>query len=141
MKNNIITENIDKVLRGVIITLGLVLGFMLFAILYTFFNEVEYTYNDKDDFYYALKNGRYDSFFEYYAENISSGLAEEEELQEYYAVAKYYQTAILYKAYYMYGENETAEEFYEEMQELEKEMGALKEFKKDILNKLEIDLE
>lgn len=113
---------IATILNIVIIVLCLVLVIMLALAI----ESVHSTFMwraDGDSFYYAIKDGNYDTVVEYYHRNIQAGHEDDADMKEYYGVAKYYEAASLYKAYSDAGNAEQAKRYRERMNSAQNEMG------------------
>lgn len=109
MKNNI--QNMDikrKVLNGIIIVLALIL---IGRIAYTIkaFSEI---YNEdylESHLLYRLKDEDFGSMVLTYHSNVAQGFGDKKELQDYHAIAEYYEAAAYYKMYMEAGDLERAE--------------------------------
>ena len=91
---------------------------------------------DADSFYYRLSDGDFGSMVEMYYSNESIGAKADEELQQYYAIARYYEAACWYRAYA--GRSETAD-YLAAMERAEKDMGPLAFVAEDIRESLKIE--
>jgi len=91
---------------------------------------------DADSFYYRLSDGDYAAMVELYYSNESIGAKADGELQQYYAIARFYEAACWYKAYE--GRSETAR-YLADMQQAESDMGSLAFVAEDIRGALEIE--
>lgn len=88
---------------------------------------------DADSFYYRLSDGDFGSMVEMYYSNESIGAQADEELQQYYAIARYYEAACWYRAY---AGREEAARYLADMTTAECNMGELSFVAEDIRTKL-----
>ena len=94
---------------------------------------------DADSFYYRLSDGDYGAMVEMYYSNESNNVKPDEELEMYYAVAKYFEAASWYKAYSEAGDSQWMVVYREAMDEAEAEMESLSMLAEDICLALEIE--
>ena len=90
---------------------------------------------DADSFYYRLSDGDFAAMVEMYYSNESIGERADEELQQYYAIARFYEAACWYRAY---EERDEAERYRADMQRAEADMGDLSFVAGDIRAALDI---
>lgn len=103
-----------------VLTVALVLAF-IFAV--SSFRDALSLGYDADSFYYRLSDGDYGAMVEMYYENESLGIRPDEELQPYYAIARFFEAACWYRAY---EGREEAEGYLSRMREAEADMGELR---------------
>lgn len=101
------------------------------------FQETYYSYSE-DSFYYRLVDGDYASMVTMYYENKANDREEDENLEEYYGVAKYFEAASYYKIYNEIGDTVRANFQREKMQAALEEMGDLAGEEQRIKEKLDI---
>ena len=90
---------------------------------------------DADSFYYRLSDGDFGAMVEMYYSNESMGAKADEELRQYYAIARFYEAAIWYRAYA--GQPEAAD-YLAKMDEARGAMGELSFVAEDIRSQLKI---
>lgn len=78
---------------------------------------------EADTFQYRLEDEDYQSMVEMYYSNQATGKANSKKYAEYYAVARYYEAAAMYKAYSEDGDSERAGKAYAAMEEAAAELG------------------
>lgn len=88
---------------------------------------------------FRIEKEEYHELMPIYYYNIMSGYESNEEELEYYGVARYYDVAVIYKAYLVIGNEEMASKYKEKMQEAEKMMGGWIIAKEGIHKQLGID--
>lgn len=101
-----------------------------------------YDYDTTTDVYtlsYCIQNKDYAQLVKLMYQNETEELEADEELQEYYAVARYFEAASMYKAYVDAGEKEKANQKLLIMNEQEKLTGELQFVIENINEKLKID--
>lgn len=119
-----------------------VLSVMLILLTFTFAAGVfdyqrDYIMDEEDMIYYVrFQNYHYLTEQMYYqqAKNVKPS----EDMKMLYAVAHYYENAVMYQAYAESGESQKAQEKYEKMQQYEGQMGDYAFAKEDIWNLLGI---
>ncbi len=87
------------------------------------FDAYSQPYKNEDMFYYQVEEERYSYLINCYYRNTFSGFEGNADEQEYYGIAKYYEAAVLYRAYDVYGREEWADKFLERMEAAEEDMG------------------
>ncbi|MBQ9141103.1 MAG: hypothetical protein IJX63_04835 [Lachnospiraceae bacterium] len=92
-----------------------------------------------NSFYYKIDDERYYSMVGAYHSNTQAGFEGDEDMQEYYGVAKYFEAASLYHAYQVAGNEEMAELFSQKMKLAEEEMGGWSVTREPILKYLGIE--
>lgn len=95
---------------------------------------------DADSFYYRLEDEDFGQMVEMYYANEAAGIDADEELKQYYGVAKYFEAASYYKAYQEAEDSEQALKYQGKMQEAQNEMGELNFLSDRICEKLEITI-
>lgn len=90
---------------------------------------------DADSFYYRLSDGDFGTMVEMYYDNESIGAKADEELQQYYAVARFYEAACWYRAYEGRGE---AARYLADMESAARDMGSLAFLAEEIAEQLKI---
>lgn len=101
-----------------------------------------YDYDTTTDVYtlsYCIQNKDYAQLVKLMYQNETEELEADEELQEYYAVARYFEAASMYKAYVDAGEKEKVNQKLLIMNEQEKLTGELQFVIENINEKLKID--
>lgn len=127
-----------------IIILNIVIGVLVFFLLITgvyALEEFSYEFDNgykEESFLYRIKDERYNEMVRMYHENEAYGKEFDEEGQEYYAIAKYYEAASFYKTFSEAGDTMRTERYLEKMQKAEEEMGAMSFVKDKIDEKLGI---
>ena len=127
-----------------IIILNVVIGVLVFFLLITgiyALEEFSYEFDNgykEDIFLYRIKDERYNEMVRMYHENEAYGKEFDEEGQEYYAIAKYYEAASFYKAFSEAGDTERMERYLDKMEDAEEDMGAMSFTKDKIDEKLGI---
>lgn len=94
---------------------------------------------DESTFVYILEAQDYSRLLERYRLNVGSSGEEDEDLAEFYAVAKYYEAAFFYKAYEEGKDTERAAKQKELMDAAATQMGEFAFTKSDIDTKLGIE--
>ena len=124
------------------IVLDIVIGIMsvlaVGAVIFTinmFAEEWNYSY-DAESFYYRLESEDYRDMVEMYYMNESAGVKPDEELEQYYGVAKYFEAASYYKVYQDDGDEEQMAKYLNRMEMAEEQMGVLSIAAEDIDDKL-----
>lgn len=72
---------------------------------------------------FRIEQEEYHELVKTYYYNTMSGYKSTEEEEEYYGVARYYDVAVVYKAYLTAGKEQMAQKYREKMQEAETMMG------------------
>lgn len=127
-----------------IIILNVVIGVLVFFLLITgiyALEEFSYEFDNgykEDIFLYRIKDERYNEMVRMYHENEAYGKEFDEEGQEYYAIAKYYEAASFYKAFLEAGDTQRMERYLDKMEDAEEDMGAMAFTKDKIDEKLGI---
>lgn len=115
----------------------IVVGALAFAI--SMFRE-EYSYHyTADSLYYRLEDEDFGSLVEMYYANEAAGVKADEDMKEYYGVARYFEAASYYKLYAQAQDGAKAEYYQTQMEEARKQMGALSFLDEKILEKLGIE--
>jgi len=115
----------------------IVVGALAFAI--SMFRE-EYSYHyTADSLYYRLEDEDFGSLVEMYYANEAAGVKADEDMKEYYGVARYFEAASYYKLYAQVQDGAKAEYYQTQMEEAKKQMGALSFLDEKILEKLGIE--
>ena len=99
-----------------------------------------FTY-DEDNFFYGIQGERYESIVGYMYKNEACGVKPSGDMEECYAVARYYEAASYYKAYEQAGDSSQAAQKRAIMKEEETRMGELSYVKNKIDAALKIDFE
>lgn len=134
----------DKKTKGKIIFLNIaivLLALILIPFLFLVLEELKYSGRvqyKESTFAYRLEDGHYGSMVEYYHENVASHMEDEGNMEEYYAVARFYEAALYYKAFLNAGDETRSALYAEKMKEAQKELGSLTGFDKKILKQLEL---
>lgn len=129
---------VNVVLDIVIVLLCLALvGAVAFAI-DMYMESFAWSY-DADSFYYRLSDRDYGAMVDMYYSNESNNVKPDEELEMYYAVAKYFEAASWYKAYSEAGDSQWMTVYREAMDEAKAQMGSLNMLAEDIRLALEIE--
>lgn len=97
-----------------------------------------YSY-ETDSFYYRLQDEAFGQMVEMYYTNEAAGVKADEELQQYYGVAKYFEAASYYKAYQDVEDGQQMLKYQEKMELAEEEMGELDFLSEKIYEKLGIE--
>jgi len=114
-------RGINRLLDVLIGLLALALvGAAIFAVS-SFRDSLDLGY-DADSFYYRLTDGDYGAMVEMYYTNESLGIRADEELRQYYAIARYYEAASWHNAY---RDREEAARYLTEMEAARADMGPL----------------
>ncbi len=95
------------------------------------------TYSE-NTMYYRLDDGDFYQMVEGYHMNLQEGHKASAEMQEYYGVAKFYEAASMYKAFYETGDIERAARELEKMNLARPEMGGWAMVETKILEQLDI---
>lgn len=113
------------ILNLVIIILAVVLVMTMFSAISATYDAVtDYSYsNEEDDFIWRLEYEDYADLVRYYYNNCGSNGKEEENLQEYYNLAKYFEAAFHHKIYEESGDTVRAEKYKAIMDEVAAELG------------------
>lgn len=115
----------------------IVVGALVFAI--SMFRE-EYSYHySEDSLYYRLEEEDFGSLVEMYYANEAAGVKADEDMKEYYGVARYFEAASYHKLYAEAQDAAKAEHYRMQMKEAKKQMGALSFLDQKILEKLGIE--
>lgn len=127
-----------------IIILNIVIGVLVFFLFITgtyALEEFRYEFDNgykEESFIYRIRDEDYDEIVRMYHENQAYGVEFDEEGQEYYAVAKYYEAASFYKAFSKAGDTVRMERYLHKMQDAAAKMGAMSFTKEKIDEKLGI---
>lgn len=100
----------------IIIALCIVLACAIIYGFGQFMGYERYRY-DTGSFYYSLQSGQYSQMVSMYYNNQSSKGTDSDDIEPYYAVARYFEAASFYKAYMDAGETEAAEKRRIQMEE------------------------
>lgn len=123
---------VNLVLDIVIVLLCLALvGAVAFAVS-SFHDSLGWAY-DADSFYYRLSDGDYGAAVEMYYLNQAYDAKADAELQQYYAVARYFEAASFCRAYSDAREDGWVQHYMQRMDEAERDMGPLS-FEADKIN-------
>lgn len=118
-------------------------GLMVLLMTITLISETRiatpYYYKDST-FVWSLNEGNYNNMVEYYHENEGKGIKVNAQMQEYYAVARYYEAAVYYRAFDHAGDSVRAEYYLGKMQEAGRDFGELDGLKSGIRKQLNINL-
>ena len=137
MENRYDAEKIDKILSIAIKVLTVVFAVMVLFLLFAIKDDIRTGY-DASYFHNDVVNSRYYDILYGRSYNIEINKKATKELEEYYAVAMYFEAASLYKAYKVYGDEELATFYEKRMHEFENGMGSLKNVKKDVDKQLNL---
>ncbi len=88
-------------------------------------NETYASSYDTESFYYRLNDESYAQMVEMYYSNEMADVEADEELEQYYGVAKYFEAASYYVMYQKAGDQEKVIKYQEEMAEAKEDMGEL----------------
>lgn len=121
------------------VILDLVIGFLCVVLVGTgifaiqrFHEDWSFSY-DADSFYYRLQDEDFGQMVEMYHVNEAAGAKADEELMQYYGVAKYFEAASCYKAF--------QESIYlEKMNTAKEQMGELNFVSETICEKLSLEI-
>lgn len=120
----------------------IVLSVMLFLLTVTFLIEtVDYQRSYKvteGDMINYVRYQEYDVLVECMYSNEANGIKPTGDMEELYAVALYYENAVLYQAYQVSGNADEAQKKYNRMKECEGQMGDFAFAKEEIWNLLGI---
>ena len=124
------------------VVLDIVIGIMsvlaVGAVIFTinmFAEEWSYSY-DAESFYYRLESEDYRDMVEMYYMYETAGVKPDEELQQYYGVAKYFEAASYYKVYHDAEDEEQMAKYLNRMEMAREQMGVLSIAAEDIDDKL-----
>ena len=124
------------------VVLDIVIGIMsvlaVGAVIFTinmFAEEWSFSY-DAESFYYRLESEDYRDMVEMYYMNETAGVKPDEELEQYYGVAKYFEAASYYKVYHDAEDEEQMAKYLNRMEMAREQMGALNIAAEDIDDKL-----
>lgn len=78
---------------------------------------------DSEDLYYSLREEKYAQLADQTSKNRMYGMGEDIDLQEYYAVADYYEAAIQYRLCLEAGDADRAETWLAKMNDAERRLG------------------
>lgn len=107
-----------------------------FAI-FSFGENYSYSY-EADSFYWRLEDEDFARMVEMYYANEAAGVEADEEMQQYYGVAKYFEAASYYKAYQEAQDLKNMELYYDKMESAMLEMNELDFLGETICKKLKI---
>lgn len=132
---------VNKVKNGILNVVIAALVILLAVMTWAALEEVSYSSYayDEDSFYWCLENEDYSRMITMYYTNLAEGKENDKSLQEYYAVANYFEAAADYKLYFQSGETERAEKLRNKMEEAYIRMGDLTVVKNKIDKKLGIE--
>lgn len=131
-------KGLEVALNVIIIFMVLILLIMTLITATNFKDTIMFHY-DTDDFAYDMGYKEYGGMVYKYYQNKAMNYQGNQELQEYYGVAKFYEAATLYKAYMTMGDTENSTFFQEKMKGAEAEMGDWIVLKEEILKELELN--
>lgn len=132
------TEKLDKILSIAIKVLIVVFAIIVLFLLFAIKDDIRTGY-DASYFHDDVVNSRYYEMLYAHAYNIEIDKKTTKELEEYYAVAGYFEAASLYKAYGIYGDEELVNFYEDKMNDFEKSMGSLASVKQDINKQLNLE--
>ncbi len=93
------TDGKLRVMNIVIIVLAIIMAIALMRAVGEFYDIFTGYYTEEYTFIHSMENEEYGRMVEAYHDNCRKGYGDKEELQEYYAVARYYEAAFYYKMY------------------------------------------
>lgn len=131
-------------LKGSQFFLDLAIGFLCIVLLFSVIKMVqEFMYNyqvsySANSFQYRLEEESYSNMVRMYYENQAANVKKSAQLQEYYAVALYFEAASYYKAYQETGDTARAQVQQEKMNECAENLGDFAFVRESIDEKLEI---
>ena len=134
----------DRKTKGKILILNIaivLLALILIPFIFIFLEEWKYSRHTgykENTFAYRLEDGRYGSMVEYYHENEANHIEDNGNITEYYAVARFYEAALYYKAFLDAGDDARAAVYAEKMKAAQRDLGSLEGFDKKILKQLEL---
>ncbi|MBO5209560.1 MAG: hypothetical protein J6B68_09490 [Lachnospiraceae bacterium] len=130
--------NKNLILNIIIIVLSVVLFFLTIAFLIGIMDyQRGYKVTESDMINY-VRYQEYDSLVDTVYNNEANGVKHTGDMEELYAVAYYYENAVLYHAYQVSGDSKGAQEKYHKMEEYESQMGDYAFAKEEIWNLLGI---
>ncbi|MCM1387229.1 MAG: hypothetical protein NC231_07885 [Bacillus sp. (in: Bacteria)] len=131
----------NKVMNIMIAALSVVLFLQIFLFAgYVLERELVYGYDsDEEDLVNDMKYQDYDNLLNAVHQNEAMGVQKEGEMEALYAVAYYYENAMMYHAYRTAGDREKAQQRYDKMLEYEMQMGEYSFAKEEILDYLGIE--
>ena len=116
----------------------LIVGSGAFAV--SMFNEnFGYSY-DSDAFYWRLEDENFSQMVEMCYANEAAGVEADEELEQYYGVARYFEAASYYKMYQDADDSEQMNKYLERMENAKTLMGELSFLSEKIHEKLDIEM-
>lgn len=124
-----IKEHIFNIIIGI---LCVVLVITTFVTVGNFLDHMRILTYDEEDFLYCIQSENYCEMVGYMHSNEVNGVKATKDMEECYAVARYYEAASMYKAYKAVGKNAKAEEQEEIMKEQLAMMGELSYVAEDI---------
>lgn len=117
-------SNIKLIVLNIVI---IIMAFILVVLAWNSLREVFYSFStyqyEAQSFVYALESEDYGRIVTMYNENCNNGYGDNQNLQEYYGVAKYYEAAFDYNVFVNIGDTAAAEEQQNRMNEAEAQMG------------------
>ncbi|MCM1251615.1 MAG: hypothetical protein NC321_02245 [Clostridium sp.] len=131
----------NKVMNIIIAALSVVLFVQIFLFTgYVLERELVYGYDsDEEDLVNDMKYQDYDNLLNAVHQNEAMGVQKTGEMEALYAVAYYYENAMMYHAYRTAGNREMAQQRYDRMLEYEMQMGEYSFAKEEILDYLGIE--
>ncbi len=121
-KSSVKRQIINWILNGMIIVLCCLLLMTVFVMIENFASACSRP-GSLEYMHYDIEENRFHRLIDNYHYNMVAGFEGDAEEQEYYGIAKYYEAAMLYKAYRASGNEELSQRFFEKMQQAEQEMG------------------
>ena len=100
-----------------------------------------YYRSDEDSFWYQIEDSNFYRTVDFYYQNVADGFEDDKGLQEFYAVAKYYEAASCYKAYMEIGDTTRAEREYTKMDQAKEDMGSWNILHTDIDRQLKLEIQ
>ncbi len=134
------TKVVNFILNLIIVVLSFFFVMTAGVMIGEFYHAFTPGYSE-DSFYYKISDERYYSLVGAYHSNVQGGFEGDEDIQEYYGVAKYFEAASLYHAYQVAGNEEMAKFFAGKMELAEEDMGGWSVTREPILKYLGIEEE
>lgn len=125
----------NGVLTALIVIMTIIFIAVTMSTVYEFL-QIDAMGHRENSFYYAMESKRYDNLLDYYYTNLSEGYGEKSSFKEYYAVAKYYEAALFYKAFDNVGDEERAGAQMTRMIQAASEMGEFSAVQEEINDSL-----
>ena len=113
---------INFILNFVIVILCIVTVICGCVAMHELVYEYSWTY-DEDNFYYRIEDNDFYATVAMYHQNAAEGVKANNSMKEYYGVAKYFEAASLYRAFWETGDTARAEKQKVKMEEALPEMG------------------